>query len=132
MFKQFAATRILATAIASVLDSGKDLSCENVISTMMVEASKNEISDADLKAFSVHTVVLATDTSTAPIVANLEEISKADDPLMYLAGCILSEDNLATIQKDLEDKPDEDEEEGSLLDVIRSLRGNVRTEKDVN
>lgn len=132
MFKQFAATQILANAIASVLDSGKDLSCENVISTMMVEASKNEISDADLKAFSVHTVVLATDTSTAPIVANLEEISKADDPLMYLAGCILTDENMEALKQSLEAKPDEDEEEGSLLDAVRSLRGNVRTEKDVN
>ena len=47
MFKQFAATQILANAIASVLDLGKDLSCENVVSTMMVEASKNEIPDAE-------------------------------------------------------------------------------------
>ena len=132
MFKQFGATRILATAIASVFDSGKDLSCENVISTMMVEASKNEVPEGDLKAFSVHTLVLAANTSVSTIVANLEEISKADDPLMYLAGWILNEENLSEIQKNLETKPDEDEEEGSLLDVVRSLRGNVRTEKDVN
>ena len=132
MFKQFAATHILATAIASVLDSGKDLSCENVVSAMMIEASKNEIPDADLKIFSVHAIVIATNTSTAPIVANLEEIASADDPLMFLASCILSDENLSGLQQDLEVEPDEDEEEGSLLDVIRSLRGNVRTEKEVN
>lgn len=132
MIKQFAATHILATAIASVLDSGKDLSCENVVSTMMVEASKNEIPDADLKTFCVDTVVVATNTPTTPIVANLEEIAQADDPLMHLASCVLSSENLQQIKQCLEAEPDEDEEEGSLLDVIRSLRGNVRTEKDVN
>ena len=132
MFKQFAATQILANAIASVLDSGKDLSCENVVSTMMVEASKNEIPDADLKTFSVHTIVVATDTPTTPIVANLEEIAQADDPLMHLAGCILTDENMEALQKNLEAEPDEDEEEGSLLDVVRNLRGNVRIEKEVN
>ena len=132
MFKQFAATQILANAIASVLDSGKDLSCENVVSTMMVEASKNEIPDADLKTFSVHTIVVATGTPTTPIVANLEEIAQADDPLMHLAGCILTDGNMEALQKNLEAEPDEDEEEGSLLDVVRSLRGNVRTEKEVS
>lgn len=128
MFKQFAATQILATAMASVLDSGKDLSCENVVSTIMVEASKNEIPDADLKTFSVHTIVVATNTSTTPIVANLEEIASADDPLMFLASCILSDENLSGLQQGLEAEPDEDEE-GSLLDVVRSLRG---IEKEVN
>ena len=132
MFKQFAATRILATAIASVLDSGKDLSCENVVSAMMIEASKNEIPYADLKTFCVDTIVVATNTPTTPIIANLEEIAKADDPLMHLASRILSDENMGALQKNLEAEPDEDEEEGSLLDVIRSLRGNVRTEKDVN
>ena len=131
MFQKFAATHILATAIASVLDSGKDLSCENVVSTMMVDASKNEIPDADLKAYSVHTLVLAANTSAYTIVTNLEEIAQADDPLMHLAGCILTEESLLHIQKDLAAEPD-DEEEGSLLDVVRSLRGNMRTEKDVN
>lgn len=132
MFKQFAATHILATAIASVLDSDKDLSCENVVSTMMVEASKNEIPDADLKTFCVDTVVVATNTPTTPIVANLEEIAQADDPLMHLASCVLSSENLQQIKQCLEAEPDEDEEEGSLLDVVRNLRGNVRIEKDVN
>jgi len=132
MFKQFAATQILANAIASVLDSGKDLNCENVVSTMMVEASKNEIPDADLKVFSVHTLVIATGTPAGSIVAILEEIAQADDPLMHLAGCILSEENLLGIQKTLEAEPDEDEEEGSLVDVVRNLRGNVRTEKEAN
>lgn len=132
MFQKFAATHILATAIASVLDSGKDLSCENVVSTMMIEASEDGISDKDLKAFSVNTLILATSTSAYTIVANLEEIAQADDPLMHLASCILSSENLQQIKQCLEAEPDEDEEEGSLLDVIRSLRGNVRTEKDVS
>lgn len=132
MFQQFAATHILSTAIASVLDSGKDLSCENVVSAMMIEASKNEIPYADLKTFCVDTIVVATNTPTTPIVANLEEIAQADDPLMHLASRILNEENLSEIQKNLETEPDEDEEEGSLLDVIRNLRGNVRTEKEVN
>tara|TARA_Y100001973_G_scaffold75600_1_gene110459 strand:- start:1807 stop:2205 length:399 start_codon:yes stop_codon:yes gene_type:complete len=132
MFKQFAATQILANAIASVLDSGKDLNCENVVSTMMVEASKNEIPDADLKVFSVHTIVVATNTPTTTIVANLEEIAQADDPLMCLARFRLNEEILKVLQESLEAEPDEDEEEGSLIDVVRRLRGNVRTEKEVN
>ena len=99
---------------------------------MMVEASKNEIPDADLKTFSVHTIVVATNTPTTPIVANLEEITQADDPLMHLAGCILTDENMAALKQSLEAEPDEDEEEGSLLDVVRNLRGNVRIEKDVN
>ena len=72
--------------------------------------------------------MVATNTSTTPIVANLEEIASADDPLMFLASCILSDENLSGLQQGLEAEPDEDEE-GSLLDVVRSLRG---IEKEVN
>lgn len=126
------ATHIFATAMASTLDSDKPLNSENVVSAIMLEASRNEIPDSELKAFSVNTVAVASGTGVSPIIANLEEISKADDPLMHLAGLILCEENMQKLQQELEAAPDDDEEEGSLLDLVRSLRGKVNTEKDVN
>lgn len=132
MLHRMMATHIFATAIASTLDSDKPLNSENIVSAMMLEASRNEIPDSELKAFSVNTVAVASGTSVSPIIANLEDIAKEDDPLMHLAGLILSEENMQKLQQELDSDPDDDEEEGSLLDLVRSLRGRVNTEKDVN